>query len=500
MAAPGSGIRSTITGGGYANFNGTSMASPHVAGIVALMRSLAPTVSTADVKRILIETSTWDSRLENISDSGGRVSASAAVSAVNGSIPSLSITANATVVTEGDTVVFSATATDSSNNNLSGQVVWKIGDAVQTTGATFTYTASTPGQVRVRAQVTDSSGTASTFINLTVNEIERSITITSPNGGEIYDPGDTQQITWNHVGPTGPVDVTVIEKQTVSAEFLGESALPIISPENCDAEGGVCPLVVPLNVASTTAISSLSVGLRFNHTYDADLLIELVSPSGQTIELANHAGGSGNNFGSGAESCSGQLTVFSDTAETSILYGTAPFAGTYKPQQLLSVFSGQNPAGQWKVKVSDQWTLDHGELFCAQLILNGTSTAVAADIPVANGTVSWTVPASLAGKNLIARVDSGLASDESNSAFTVSGGGSPSPTTTTTTTTQPPIEIEVVSPNGGEIYNHDASVPISWTVTGQEPLTIFAHSVNKAPKELGNSSPIEDHETLKVKD
>ncbi|MDC0245776.1 S8 family serine peptidase [Acidimicrobiaceae bacterium] len=491
VAAPGSGIRSTITGGGYASFNGTSMASPHVAGIVSLMRSLAPTVSTTDIKRILIETSTWDSRLENVSDSEGRVSASAAVSAVNGSIPSLSITSNATVVTEGDTVVFSATATDSSNNNLSGQVVWKIGDAVQTTGATFTYTASTPGQVRVRAQVTDSSGTASTFINLTVNEIERSITVTSPNGGEIYDPGDTKQITWNHVGPTGPVDVTVIEKQTVSGEFLGESALPIVDHT---------VLTIPLDVTSTAAISSLSVGLRFNHTWDADLLIELVNPSGQTIQLANHVGNSGDNFGSGAESCSGQLTVFADTAETSILYGSAPFAGTYKPQQLLSAFSGQNPAGQWKIKINDQWTYDQGELFCAQLTFNGTSTAVAADIPVANGTVSWTVPASLAGKNLIARVDSGLAFDESNSAFTVSGGGSPAPTTTTTTTTttQPPIEIEVVSPNGGEIYEHDASVPISWTVTGQEPLTIFAHSVNKAPKELGNSSPIEDHQTLLI--
>ncbi len=491
VAAPGSGILSTISGGGYATFNGTSMASPHVAGIVALMRSLAPTVSTADIKQILVETSTWDSRLDNISASGGRVNASAAVSAVNGSIPSLSITSNATVVTEGDTVVFSATATDSSNNDISGQVVWKIGDVVQTTGSSFTYTASTPGQIRVRAEATDASGTASTFINLTVNEIERSITITSPNGGEIYDPGDTEQITWNYVGPTGPVDVTVIEKQTVSAEFLGESALPIVDHT---------VLTIPLDVTSTAAIDSLSVGLRFNHTWDADLLLELVSPSGQTIQLANHVGQSGDNFGSGSESCSGELTVFSDTAETSILYGTAPFAGSYKPQQLLSAFSGQNPVGQWKIKINDQWTYDQGELFCAQLIFNGATTAIAADIPVANGTVSWTVPESLAGKNLVARVDSGLASDESNSAFTISDGENPPPatTTTTTTTTQPPVEIEVISPNGGETYDHDASVPISWTSTNPDPLTIFAHSVNKAPKEMGDSSPIEDYQTLLI--
>ncbi len=491
VAAPGSSIRSTISGGGYASFNGTSMASPHVAGIAALMRSLEPNVSTADIKRILIETSTFDSRLETVSDSGGRVNASAAVSAVNGSIPSLSITSTATVITEGEAVTFSATATDSSDTDISNQVEWKIGEELQATGATFTYTASTPGQIRVRAEVTDAMGTASTFINLTVNEIERSITVTSPNGGEIYETGDTEQISWDYVGPTGAVDISIIEKETVSAEFIGESALPIVDHT---------VLTVPIDITSTTPITSLTVGLRLNHTWDADLLLELVSPSGETIQLANHVGQSGDNFGSGAESCSGELTIFSDTAETSILHGTAPFVGSYKPQQLLSAFSGQNPAGQWQIKINDQWTYDQGHLFCAQLSLNGTSTSVATDVPVANGAISWTIPEALAGKNLVARVDSGLAYDESDSTFFVAGGGAPSPTTTTTTTTttQPPVEIEILSPNGGETYDHDESITVSWTSTSPDPLTIFSHSVNKAPKELGETSPIEDHTTLLI--
>ena len=48
LVAPGSAIRSSVPGGGYADFSGTSMATPHVAGVFALARQAYPTATVAE--------------------------------------------------------------------------------------------------------------------------------------------------------------------------------------------------------------------------------------------------------------------------------------------------------------------------------------------------------------------------------------------------------------------------------------------------------------------
>jgi len=53
VAAPGEGTTSTVPGGGYSSFGGTSGATPHVAGTAALILSINPNLEPEDVSRIL---------------------------------------------------------------------------------------------------------------------------------------------------------------------------------------------------------------------------------------------------------------------------------------------------------------------------------------------------------------------------------------------------------------------------------------------------------------
>jgi len=56
IAAPGVDILSTVPGNAYKAYSGTSMACPHVAGLVAMMRSVNPKLTTEEAYKILHDT------------------------------------------------------------------------------------------------------------------------------------------------------------------------------------------------------------------------------------------------------------------------------------------------------------------------------------------------------------------------------------------------------------------------------------------------------------
>ena len=93
-----------------------------------------------------------------------------------------------------------------------------------------------------------------------------------------------------------------------------------------------------------------------------DVTAFLVSPTGLVDPLVLGRGDTGDDFGTGATDCSGTLTTFTDTSPTAIGEGAVPFAGAFKPEASLSVFTGSRAAGVWRVVVSDGAPGDTGTL------------------------------------------------------------------------------------------------------------------------------------------
>ena len=121
---------------------------------------------------------------------------------------------------------------------------------------------------------------------------------------------------------------------------------------------------VPLVVADTGQILNVIPKFRLNHTFDSDLDIFLVSPAGKLVELSTDNGGSGDNYGSGNNDCTGTPTIFDDAAATSIVGQPAPFAGTFKPEGQLSNLLSDSAAGTWKLRITDDFGADVGTVYC----------------------------------------------------------------------------------------------------------------------------------------
>jgi subtilisin-like proprotein convertase family protein len=124
---------------------------------------------------------------------------------------------------------------------------------------------------------------------------------------------------------------------------------------------------IPVEVPAGGTVLKAVAGVRLDHPFDADLSIWLISPAGTEVALSSGNGGSGDNYGSGTNDCSGTPTSFNDLAATSITAGAAPFAGSFRPEEPLTAFAGEDQEGGWILRVADTAAGDTGTVGCVQL-------------------------------------------------------------------------------------------------------------------------------------
>ncbi len=154
----------TAPGDGYDSFNGTSMATPHVAGVAALVWSQAPTASAVDIRNALVSTA------EDLGSAGydtsygfGLVQAADALAALGGggggptnNAPVASFTFSCTDL--------SCSFDGSGSSDADGDALsysWAFGDGATATGATASHTYGTDGSYTVTLTVSDGTDSGS---------------------------------------------------------------------------------------------------------------------------------------------------------------------------------------------------------------------------------------------------------------------------------------------------------------------------------------------------
>jgi len=128
-----------------------------------------------------------------------------------------------------------------------------------------------------------------------------------------------------------------------------------------------------LQFSGLSSIVDIDVMIDITHTYNGDLDVFLISPTGTRVELFTDVGGFTQNF---------QGTIFDDDAPISITAGTGPFIGSYRPEQPLSTFNGENPNGIWTLEIKDDANTDFGVLNAWSITIVGSERSTVTD---ANG-------------------------------------------------------------------------------------------------------------------
>ncbi len=123
-------------------------------------------------------------------------------------------------------------------------------------------------------------------------------------------------------------------------------------------------VISTLEITNIDKVAHIDVSLRIDHEWVGDVEAGLEHPDGTTVRLIPPTGNDGTNFGAGDCGPTGLRTLLSDSATEPITSGSAPFVGSFQPDQPLAALNGKPIQGTWSLGVSDVALQDTGTLLC----------------------------------------------------------------------------------------------------------------------------------------
>ena len=225
LVAPGVGILSTVIGGDYEAWNGTSMATPVVAGIAAMLRGLDPVLTSDGIRSILHSTADkigplpYDASGRNDEFGYGRVNAAKAVAEL---IDTPVVAVDTASVVEPDVGAITVTLTVSLSHPTSAPLSVEYGASQHTalhdedyelSGGTLTFA---PGEVAKSLDVS--------VLGDTTDEPDEmfALWLKDPETGETLASGSVTILDNDDPAAVSISDVTVVEGDTgaVNAVFV----------------------------------------------------------------------------------------------------------------------------------------------------------------------------------------------------------------------------------------------------------------------------------------
>ncbi len=299
LGAPGVNVLSTTIGNTYQLFSGTSMATPHVAGVAALVLSANDTLTVEELKDALLTSGDPIPALEGITVSGRRLNAASALDEAGPPIPrfNMAVTPPSVILSQEETASYSVDVT--SVAGFTGDVALTVTtDPALDATVTITPVVTAPGTGTLTVATTQTTATG--IYNLTV----------TGTSGELV--------------KSRTVSLRVRAFGTVNLPFPSTDT-PIAIPDNNPA--GITSVI---NVPLPIAIEEVAVDVNITHTFIGDLVVTLTSPSGTVVTLHDRTGGGADNI---------NRTFAVPTA-----------------------FTGQQAAGAWTLAVQDVAAIDVGTL------------------------------------------------------------------------------------------------------------------------------------------